>query len=559
MPHPLTSGTWRCLLNARESEGYVPIGSPLEIPGVVSWWSSKAVADAGGEGYVDGNSVETLLDYSGNGNTFTNAAAGERGIWKDNIANGYGAIRMDNSNDGYVGTFDVGAGNAVTIMILLSPRVNDTSGHSILNSGTNIWTFLGADRGHVLYDGTQNYDVYNKRDASDRGVPVGFALTQTAAKVCNIWVQGKKCENTTMATEPRVIHIGNEGADHNWPGPDCDIIELIIWNRVLDDSEIQDVYIYWRDVYAIKEVYWDEFANEEGAATIDGTSGARSSYDEWGDEGASWDDKWVWKQPYIITYFDNLNGFSDGVSMNGLVTNMGTVVARGDTVLTKSRTFNGSPEIRFRVNNGRLAIPLPFGTDWSSLRVAVLKAGSANTTPSATERISMGVCSGSTNIPGDANVDHFVGCANNAVDGWSYFGGTGDLTFFYIYTATCVDNTWSYAAGYMGGAYVQSDVANYRCGWAVDIKKGSPNFTVGFCDLQYGYANYPTEAQFGAEFEGAVESCQTISPVYHVGRTAKTIAVDEVNNGSLDHFCLWWNPNDFDLEISAILIHRTIW
>jgi hypothetical protein len=86
--------------------------------------------------------------------------------------------------------------------------------------------------------------------------------------------------------------------------------------------------------------------------------------------------------------------------------------------------------------------------------------------------------------------------------------------------------------------------------FAVEITKGSPNYTVNMYLCSTVNATQVTEASFLDN-----ERNDLMARVQHTYQTAQTIAVDEATDGTLDHVNIAWN-NANDIWLNAITVRR---
>jgi hypothetical protein len=83
--------------------------------------------------------------------------------------------------------------------------------------------------------------------------------------------------------------------------------------------------------------------------------------------------------------------------------------------VTLTRTISGTPDMRVLIENGQFARPLLFGTTWNEIRIGIrwhMRDSGANL--ASNPQVFLGVCSGDTNLWGDATTTHAVGINFNA-------------------------------------------------------------------------------------------------------------------------------------------------
>jgi hypothetical protein len=222
----------------------------------------------------------------------------------------------------------------------------------------------------------------------------------------------------------------------------------------------------------------------------------------------------------------------------------------------KTRTISSVADNRIQMSNSYFTRGFTPPSGWSTLRLAFRFSftdlgGTAGSTPSFV----FGLCSGQTNIYGDATTTHFVGWKTTPGSwdrdtNWSIYTNSGSLTFQPFKRITSTDTNGSGTQVAYGLPY---NVAAIRNVIYADIIKGSPNYTLRL----YGPNIYSAGigdvavATFNTQ---ALNSSPSVSN--HGAFTDRTLAVDEVTNGVLDHINFSWNRTDFLLEISDIQIIR---
>jgi hypothetical protein len=202
-------------------------------------------------------------------------------------------------------------------------------------------------------------------------------------------------------------------------------------------------------------------------------------------------------------------------------------------------------------SNGRFARQPLSGifSSWSVIRVGIyflVRDSGANIT--GTIRLAVGLCSGSSNIPGDASVTHFVG----AIVGSSPWTRTTvpvvNYTGSNVFPAKIVGATTSFGT-VLGGHNVQTTALQMLF---VDITKGSPNFSfTTFQKTSTTTLTSPTFSDFETQFAAGVPAFSQ-----HVVTGAQTVAVNEGTDGTLDHACVWWNQTSPAIDIAAWKVRR---
>jgi len=218
------------------------------------------------------------------------------------------------------------------------------------------------------------------------------------------------------------------------------------------------------------------------------------------------------------------------------------------------RTISAVVDKRIVVSNGTFVRPIPFGTSWTQLRFGIrvaMRDSGGNLT--GTPRFVMGVCSGSTNIYGDATTDNFAGVRT--------VQGTWTRAATNYEAAT---NFWA-ATKKVGSTITDGTTLNTSQRWAngaasavadrqvlfVDVNKGSPNYTFDIFRLPSGGTlNDISRTTFLEQMEVAAPAITGYATV-----TPTALAVDETG-GSFDHISFFWDRTTPEFEISDIAISR---
>lgn len=207
------------------------------------------------------------------------------------------------------------------------------------------------------------------------------------------------------------------------------------------------------------------------------------------------------------------------------------------------------------MNNSRWARPIGFS--WSKIRIGVRWQVDGSTNITGTPRMVIGVCSGSSNIYGDATTTHFVGTRQNEPT-WTITGGNRYLvngnTWECLKRVGTTDTAGSGSLGLNAvqwgiGPNAATPTAN-RSVFILDITKGSPNFTL---QIMLGWNNTDSggAAPTDVSKENFLQNMMESTPVraQHRAGTARTLAVDESTNGTLDHINMHWNQSGHIMEI----------
>lgn len=217
------------------------------------------------------------------------------------------------------------------------------------------------------------------------------------------------------------------------------------------------------------------------------------------------------------------------------------------------RTISSIDDKRAVLANSQIARTLTIGNSWTKIRVGIrysyLDPG-ANLT--STPRFVIGVCSGTSNIYGDSTTTNFIGAISDRST-WTYTAGTPP--YFVngggsIYPVTRVGSTTTIDGSSL---HALPQVAlgadtGYRSLFAVEIEKGSPNYTVQ--DFQCGNFAAAEVSLLGFY---SVMSLATLSLSGYSYGSAVAVAASE-GPGDFDSVCVHWDRVSPALEISDIAV-----
>lgn len=220
------------------------------------------------------------------------------------------------------------------------------------------------------------------------------------------------------------------------------------------------------------------------------------------------------------------------------------------------QTPGGVDDKRIRLANAQFARPFSVGS-WSKIRIFVRWAvGDNSNMMSGVTNFMFGLCSGSTNLPGDATTQHAIGAGTNGDwDGASsstYYGFGTTFNFLSRIGATLTALGGGVAATSAG---VRRGLPATRTLFFIDFTKGSPSWT-GQVMMIANTSSTTTDVDYATMMTYAELETPGALAGHIVGSTARTFAVDEGTNGTLDHVCFWWPRTDPVVEISDIGIVR---
>jgi hypothetical protein len=209
-----------------------------------------------------------------------------------------------------------------------------------------------------------------------------------------------------------------------------------------------------------------------------------------------------------------------------------------------------------RMTNARFArMPIAsIFSGWTTLRVAVYcKMNDSGADVGGTPRFAFGLCSGTSNIPGDATCTHFCGVMTGLV---TWTRSTAAVRYSMTngwYPAKVVGTTFSFGASNFSNSSNTTFHTTAPQLLFIDITKGSPNYS--FKMFYYsGGATAPTPSQSDFLAQSVAGSPAFTNHVY--SGSAITLAVDEATNGTFDAACVWWSPTNPTADIYAWRVYR---
>jgi hypothetical protein len=180
-------------------------------------------------------------------------------------------------------------------------------------------------------------------------------------------------------------------------------------------------------------------------------------------------------------------------------------------------------------------------SSWTKIRVGIRcdVTSTANFTPT---EFFMGLCSGTTDIPGDTTPLNAVGIRSVPAGLWTYqtSGGTAYNQMYVAAFKSYKIVNGVQTAGLSSGALAINTTNNIHangpaCGLFVTITKGSPNYTLELFRGDWGFSFGMTKAQFDAQI---IATTPTVTN--HITTGSLTIAFDETA-GTLDTACLYFS------------------
>jgi hypothetical protein len=206
------------------------------------------------------------------------------------------------------------------------------------------------------------------------------------------------------------------------------------------------------------------------------------------------------------------------------------------------KLYSGDGVVRLLNNNCARGIAIP--GSYARIRVGMRLRidGAANiTTPS----LYLGICSGRTNIPGDASATHWLGA--HSAGSWTY--GT-QYASGSINSAKLVGTTLTTGGGFGSGYDFCNTASGFWTGMFVDIIKGSPNYTLAFLgfDTTINSGNSLTPATF-YDMMGIPGNLPAVGGWYF---SSGAVAVNEGVDGTFDSVAAFWSNASYAWEFSDL-------
>jgi hypothetical protein len=226
--------------------------------------------------------------------------------------------------------------------------------------------------------------------------------------------------------------------------------------------------------------------------------------------------------------------------------------------VTLTRTISGTPDMRVLIENGQFARPLLFGTTWNEIRIGIrwhMRDSGANL--ASNPQVFLGVCSGDTNLWGDATTTHAVGINFNAAT-WTRnttnYQVSGVNTIFpakrvgsTITRGSTTSTAWAI------GNQAAADAAD-RTVLFCQILKGSPNYSIRSFHRNTTSSTPPADIS-SATFLTEMNVLGTPVITNHVFSAGVNLAVNEGTDGALDHVAFSWDRTT-GIEICDIAVAR---
>jgi hypothetical protein len=213
-----------------------------------------------------------------------------------------------------------------------------------------------------------------------------------------------------------------------------------------------------------------------------------------------------------------------------------------------------------RMSNSRFARAplLELFTSWTKIRVGAYLTVQDSGANLVVPGFAMGLCAGSTNIPGDATCDHFVG-VHSHVTNWER--AATPLRYVLanqLLPKKIVDGVLTTADGAFDNNYYHGIPIGLFCCLFIDITKGSPDY--GFqLFAPYGGSSGVDLSATQAEFDTQmITNVPSLSNHRYMGANSApyTLPVNEAVDGVFTHACMLWDQSVPTMDVSAFSVYR---
>lgn len=216
-----------------------------------------------------------------------------------------------------------------------------------------------------------------------------------------------------------------------------------------------------------------------------------------------------------------------------------------------SRTISAVVDQKVVQDNDLIARKTSVGTNWTTLRVGARLAvnNNGNTLP-FTPKWWFGLCSGTSNVPGDQTPTNFIGIGFVQTVQFSYSAGAYGQLGGQGFALTKIVNGVETQSGSALATLGISGDPTVRNIFIVEIVKGSPNYTYNFWHpaLLAATTDYSLETLM---LQMLITPWVTNSTLPQYNADTGTIAFDEAA-GALDSVCHYWSPDNRSMEISEM-------
>lgn len=231
---------------------------------------------------------------------------------------------------------------------------------------------------------------------------------------------------------------------------------------------------------------------------------------------------------------------------------------------TKVRTISAVDETAIKMTNSKWARRVDLPAGWLKVRFGIrfhMTNSGANLT--STPTLTMGFCSGTSAVPGDATPAHFAGF-RTVFTPWVYSGGSGvagdyQLSSMPINFATNILGTWANTSGGNINWYPNAGAASSAADRGmlfVDMTRVDTTGASATYTFNLFYMNNPTVGNTSETTFLNTMALSTPSASGHTYSSGINMTIDQANNGTFNAVCMYWDRSDADFEVCDISIAR---
>lgn len=205
---------------------------------------------------------------------------------------------------------------------------------------------------------------------------------------------------------------------------------------------------------------------------------------------------------------------------------------------------------RFDLNASSIARPIALGS-WNTLRIGMLIQTTSTASISSGFQFGVGLCSGTTNVLGDATTTHFVGI-NSGTAAWPFASSWLRTGTFFGYKRVGTTPTTTANLSITTVCRGEASISSIMTFFAVEMIFGSPNFTIRMFARNALTAATVTEVQFLNAMETSLNNISLANHIYQ--GAAQLLAVNEGADGTLDAVNVFWSPSTSNMQIASLAV-----
>lgn len=224
--------------------------TPDTIPDLTLWLdASEGVTTDGSTPAVDGELVQQWDDQSGEGNHAVQLTSGNRPTFETNVFNGQPTLRFATNKAIVTSSFLDASYNTAFTFFIVANKANDDLQVSSSNQTS------------TFFSGRQGFLIYNSGNLTDTQTQTAAGIATTSLGIETFRYNGSmktlRFNGFTRINEAATGNLGLSGAltvgarssnDFYYSG---DIAEVLIYNRALTDSEVDEVEEYLATKYGL--------------------------------------------------------------------------------------------------------------------------------------------------------------------------------------------------------------------------------------------------------------------------------------------------------------------